>query len=752
MIKPHYAHSLPNRLPEAWEPLRQHLRLVAEGGSGLSGAAEFAAAFGAEDWGRILGWWHDVGKYSTEFQHRLRAANGFDAALETLSRVDHSTAGARHASAKAPGAIGRILAYCIAGHHGGLPDFCSEDGGAELRRRLSPDYAIPSWDAAPDDVLNIPPPDRVPLRHPARSRQDGLFQLATFCRMLFSCLVDADFLATEQFMRPDSAAARPARAPTMVDLEGALTQHLNKFTSLADETQTASSVNQLRAAVLAACREKALLSPGLFSLTVPTGGGKTLSSLAFALRHAVSHGLRRVIYAIPYTSIIEQNAGIFRKALSAAGDDVVLEHHSNFDPENEKSPTGRLAAENWDAPVIVTTNVQFFESLFANKPSRCRKLHRIARSVIILDECQTLPATLLRPTLAMLQELARHYGCTIVLCSATMPAVTRREDFAIGLEGVREIIDDSPGLFAALKRVEVQRAGPLKDDELAGRLAELPQVLCVVNTKATAASLYRAVAARVDQGVFHLSAAMCPAHRESVLKRVKTALRARESCRVISTQVIEAGVDVDFPVVYRALAGLDSIAQAAGRCNREGRLPIGRVVVLDPEQGTPSLFRAAADAATEVAGLYGDWLSLDAIAHYFRLVYWQRTADWDKHGTMRLASIGTDGLDIRFRSIAEAYRLIADDQVPVLIRYDETAERLIDEVERSNEPPDQRMRRRLQRYTVNVQTPVALRMIADQVLVEVHPGVNVLKGGRNYDRQTGIVLGTFGPDPEDLVC
>jgi CRISPR-associated endonuclease/helicase Cas3 len=404
--------------------------------------------------------------------------------------------------------------------------------------------------------------------------------------MVFSCLVDADYLATEQFMAPEQAALRPSGQPSISELRDRADSYIDRLAHEADQARPGAAVNAHRARVLSACREAARLEPGFFTLTVPTGGGKTLSSLAFALRHAESHGLNRVITAIPFTSIIEQNAAHIRAALGDLNGKLVLEHHSNLDPQQEKAQTqqNRLAAENWDAPVVVTTNVQLLESLFACRTGRCRKLHRIAHSVIVLDEAQALPPGLLAPTLAALRELVRNYGCTIVLCTATQPALEKRANFPIGIDQPRPIIPHGhrEELFKGLKRVEVEQAGTLSDDQLVDRLASEDQVLCIVNTRPHAAELFTSLCERLGetntverQGLevpavgscLHLSANMCPRHRSAVLRLIRRRLETGRPCRVISTQLVEAGVDVDFPVVYRATAGLDAIAQAAGRCN-----------------------------------------------------------------------------------------------------------------------------------------------------------------------------------------
>lgn len=760
----HYAHTLPPpKTRDDWEPRSDHLVRVAEGdGKSLRGAADFAESFGAADWGRLLGLWHDLGKYSAEFQQYLgQSGSGDPHALEIHQRIDHSTAGAQHAAAK--GKAGLLLAYAIAGHHAGLPDDTGGDGSLAMRLKK----LVAPYSAAPADLLNLPLPPPPKLRLGGDKRR-AAFSVAFLTRMLFSCLVDADFLATEWFMDAERSARRPQTSPPLADLLSRLDVHLGKKKARAPD----SPVNRVRHDVLADCRAKSALPPGLFSLNVPTGGGKTLSSLAFALTHAASHGLRRVVYAIPFTSIIEQTASVFREALSdpAAEDDpaaIVLEHHSSLDPDDPKkqSERSRLAAENFDAPVVVTTNVQLFESLFACRTSRCRKLHRLARSVIILDEAQSLPPNLLAPTLAALDELARNYGSTVVLCTATQPAIERRERFTIGLENVTPIIDDPHALHGALRRTRVEPAGLLTDEELAARLAIERQVLCIVNSRRHAADLFR----RLDgPDALHLSALMCAAHRTKVVKEIKRRLdlKVNEPCRVVSTQVIEAGVDVDFPAVYRAAAGLDSIAQAAGRCNREGRLTdesgrprLGRVVVFDYDEQShhpPPFARRAAAHFREIAPDHlSDLLAPAAIEAYFRLHYWQQGGEdgrgWDEgrdKQSVMLCFGGEDGdpAHHQFREAADHYRLIDDAQTPVLVPYGK-GRRLRRELESLPEPADpQRLRgfdRRAQRYVVGVRDYALLKLLENGVLLQRH-GRYYLANDAAYDEKLGLTFDAVG--------
>lgn len=482
----YYAHSLPPPHGRGdWELLSDHARRVADGeGDAFPGASRFAEAFGAEEWGRLLGLWHDLGKYSKAFQDYLAGSAGVRNQVhgsEMLGKVDHSTAGAQHAAVRNPSSpLGVLLAYCIAGHHAGLPD--NVGGASGLSMRLT--KQVEPIDAAPADLLDRPLPP-MPKLDPGGSSRSASFAVGFFTRMLFSCLVDADFLATEWFMNPDRASRLPDAGASPAQLLARLDGHLDEKRSKADVT----AVNQRRWEVLATCREKAKLAPGFFSLNVPTGGGKTLSSLAFALTHAAEHDLRRVVYAIPFTSIIEQTADVFRDALGDELRSEVLEHHSNLEPDDpqKQSDRSRLAAENFDAPLVVTTNVQLFESLFASRTSRCRKLHRLAKSVIILDEAQALPPNLLAPTLAALEELVRNYGVTVLLCTATQPAIEKRDQFPIGLEGVRAVIDDPRKLHQTLRRTEVKSVGALSNDEIVEGLKKESQFLCIVNSRRHAA-------------------------------------------------------------------------------------------------------------------------------------------------------------------------------------------------------------------------------------------------------------------------
>lgn len=681
------------------QPIAEHLRNVG------SLAGQYASWFSAGELAEAAGLWHDIGKYSEAFQDYLAAAVQPDVHRgDALPRTDHSTAGAQHAASRFP-RVGHLLAYVIAGHHAGLPD-ADSPGSSSLRARLR--KSVEPWeDAAPPSIRNLTepaPPDFLleHLQHPHRPA--SALGIALFTRMIFSVLVDADFLDTEAFMSPDRAAERGDWPDDVIDrMLAALEQRIASFGPPAGE------VNLRRAEVAEACRAGASRPPGLFTLTVPTGGGKTLSSLLFALGHARAHGLRRVIYVAPFTSIIEQNAEVYRDVMAslvAEGvPDPVVEHHSNLDPDRETDQS-RRATENWAAPLVVTTAVQFYESLFANRSSRCRKLHNLARSVVILDEAQSLPVSFLAPCLRVIEALARDYGTSLVLCTATQPAIRKSPAFEIGLtlsDGT-EIIPNVSGLFEALKRVEVEYAGHLSDEDVLDHLREQDQVLCIVNTRKHARALAEALGEEV--GHFHLSALMCPAHRTKVLREIRARLDAGEVCRVVSTQLIEAGVDVDFPAVYRALAGLDSIAQAAGRCNRNGRRPRAPTTVFETDHTSAERFIAHQVAsARQVLDAHEDLLSPPAVEHYFRVHYWEQKHQWDRQGILDCFTLDGGGalpFHFQFRKAAAEFRLIDSEGVPVIVPWGAEGEDLCRELREAWTTPSMKLLRRLQRFTVQI--------------------------------------------------
>lgn len=724
--------------------LASHLRAVARL------AAEFSSVFDAAEptrrWAYLAGLWHDLGKYRPGFQRYVRLGDNPDAHIEGKvggREKTHSAAGALWAMQQLnqPNRpYGNILAYLIAGHHAGLADWTgdlewrlqSEDSRRELDEALAAELP-PDIRAHGALAVNIP---------------GGASGFALWVRMLFSCLVDADFLDTEAHFD----AGKPARRegfPTLAQMREAFDTHMAAL----PVAQT--PVNTLRADILRQCRAQAALPAGFFSLTVPTGGGKTLSSLAFALEHAQAHSKRRIIYAIPYTSIIEQTADVFRNVFQALGDEVLIEHHSQADAaEKDETARSRLACENWDAPLVVTTNVQLFESLFAAKTSRCRKLHNLVGSVIVLDEAQQLPPAFLQPILDVLKLLVEHYGVTVVLCTATQPALSSTDYFDAsknlrGLHNVREIIDDPDALFDALKRVNVQLppdwTTPTPWSDIAAQLSADDCVLAIVNTRKAARELQRLM----PEGTLHLSALMCGAHRKDVIAHIKERLKAKREgrdtrpLRVVSTQLVEAGVDIDFPVVYRALAGLDSIAQAAGRCNREGRMDSpGRVVVFVPPEKPPlGHLRKGADACiSTLHGQANDPLARGLFARYFTEFY--HSVDLDQRRIVGLLTVQPRDLAVKFRSAAEAFRLIDDaDAATVVVRYEAHQERIESLLNTlAAEGPQRWLMRKLQRYTVTIPQRLATQMLNQGDLTLPMPGLYVLANTDNlYSNILGLV-------------
>jgi CRISPR-associated endonuclease/helicase Cas3 len=703
----------------------------------------------------LLDWWfigisiclraQAIGKYRPRFQYYIRQVSGFEADAHIKGeggKAPHSTAGAMLACERF-GMPGRGLAYLIASHHAGLYDWSSENSSLEYRLQQQD-----SHDEFNEAMAEQPPADIldhgtfIPDLRGIPGGKDGF---ALWMRMLFSCLIDADRLDTEAYMDTDKSAQRG----NWSDIESLLDLFDRHMT---DKVRDAAltPVNQLRADILRQCREKAFEIPGLFSLTVPTGGGKILSSLAFALTHAKHHNKRRVIYVIPYTSIIEQTADIFRAIFGEA----VIEHHSNAEAAPEKeNHKSHLASENWDAPIIVTTNVQFFESLFAAKTSRCRKLHNIVDSVVVLDEAQLLPPEFLQPILDVLNLLSRHYGVTVVLSTATQPALTTREYFDAnnnmrGLDNMREIMSDPDALYRALERVNVRLPvdwnTSVSWDALAEEIRGHDSVLAIVNRRKDARELWQ----RMPEGTMHLSALMCGEHRSQTIEKIKERLKAGILTRVVSTQLVEAGVDVDFPVVYRALAGLDSIAQAAGRCNREGRLieqnRQGEVVVfIPPQPAPPGLLRKGEDACRSVLHAHtGIPLERALIARYFEKLY--HACDLDAQGITKLLTVDGQTLAVNFRTAAEKFKLIQDeDSAPVIVRYngldgsDDTEKLLLNTLKKQG--PERWLMRKLQRYIVNVPRRDVMKLLAQGDVEEVIPGLFVQVNDWLYHDQLGFI-------------
>lgn len=732
-----------------WQLLRDHLRNVA----GL--ATNFAAPFGASEEARLAGLLHDLGKFRTEFQSYLRGQRS--SSVET----QHAIFGAAWAADESrPQLFASKLA--IAGHHAGLHDH-SDLEGMFAKRGLNIPACIPPLIAQLERELgpltSLPSPPSWVIT--AANNGDS-FPAEFYVRLVFSCVVDADRLDTAHW-----PASPPADKP--LDCDALLTAvHAERTRKAAANPD--SPLSALRNRIFDTALELAALSPGFFSLTVPTGGGKTLASMAFALAHARAHGLRRVIVVIPYLSIIEQNAAEYRRIF---GDDVVLENHSGVGPADDASEEEKsrleLVSENWDAPVIVTTSVQFLESLFASSPSRCRKLHRIPKSVVIFDEVQTLPAHLLAPTFSVLRELAGNYGTSFVFSSATQPAFRRSSSIPAGFlpTELREIAPAPDELFQKLRRVTYRFPSPGEVFDwpaLAERLAATPQVLCVVNLTRHARELWEQLSRLCpDESTIHLSSAMCAEHRLALLADIRTRLRDGRPCHVISTQLIEAGVDVDFPEVWRALGPLDSIVQVAGRCNREGRRTSGIVHVFRPaDHKLPrGVYSAAADQAAITLASLGDAShAADQLATgsqifsgYFQSLYEVVNTDYARAGE---ATIQEDRKHLRFREVSRKARVIEDSGTPVVVAGDNRggtwAAPLIDEIRNRQIAPGQPRftrddLRRLQRFMVNVRSHKFQLLEARQLIRQLLPNLEIhVLDTACYHPALGLLFENTQPD------
>lgn len=685
-----FAHTTKDSRP--WEPLHEHLRLVAER------ARRHAAVFGAGDEAYLAGLLHDLGKYGELFQRRLEGHG---------SGLDHWTLGG-WAAIKTAKLEGLAAALAIEGHHIGLgagaaaPDTAcrfeprrAAECLAKKGKRLAEDDLERALGRLDADHLTLPSVTASIWRHQQVPLPRGMLAV----RMLFSSLVDADFVETEAFMRGDAAGRSYRLDGPRLDAERALAVLRDHLATLAAKSTAAEHVDRMRADLLADCLAAAERERGTFTLTAPTGSGKTLAMLAFALAHAARHDLRRVVFAIPFLSIIEQTAQIYGELFADAGfpRHYVLEHHSLSDSGGDRDQEGvdrdgvmqddgRLLAENWDAPIVVTTNVQLLESLFAAKPRRCRKLHNLAGSVILFDEVQTLPPKLARASLAALGALVRDFGCSVVFATATQPAFDHL-DAAVRAYAAqrkapeaerlgwqpREIVRRAPAMFRSARRTEVdwQVAARTSWEDLADRLlAAGDQALVIVNLKRHARALAEALDARGAPGLAHLSTNLCPAHRTEVLAKVRRRLDEERPCLLVSTQCVEAGVDVDFPTVFRALGPLEAIAQAAGRCNRNGKQgEPGRVVVFVPEEEKyPPGGYAKATTVTRNLLTERGALSIDDPATfraYYRDLYDLTGVATEDETALEEAIRAAD-----YPEVATRYRLIEQDTIQVVVPWD----------------------------------------------------------------------------------
>jgi CRISPR-associated endonuclease/helicase Cas3 len=733
----YYAHSSSSADRSNWHRLSDHLQATARL------AKQYGDLFGIGPAAHLAGLMHDLGKYTPQFQARLGGSG---------EQVDHSTAGAAIVAGLARGDdkfVAELIAYAIAGHHSGLADKhgASLSTLSERLRRFTPASLDHAWkqEICPETAGLLP----AFTRNCAKDRLP--FHFAFLGRMIFSCLVDADFKDTEAFYAQVEARQLdrnwPA-LPTILDsLRSSFDQHLNRLRS-AD-----TMVNRVRSDVLDHVRSHAREAPGFFTLTVPTGGGKTLASLGFALDHARAHGHRRIIYAIPFTAIIDQTAATFKKVL---GDDVVLEHHSAIEEEfrgkgRERKDKLKLAMEDWAAAVVVTTNVQLFESLFANRPSRCRKLHNIAGSILILDEAQTLPLPLLAPAVWALKTLVDDYGCTIVLCTATQPALDARH-FPIGhvlglpLAG-RELAPDPIGLAKRLVRVRIRDAGEVDDTALVEALEREEQGLVIVNTRGHALALYRAAREQGLEGLVHLTTRQYAAHRREILAEVTRRLKKQQPCRLIATSLIEAGIDLDFPKVWRAEAGLDQIAQAAGRCNREGRRGVEPSVVTifsPPDHPPPPEIKGFSGDMRRIFHQHDDLLSPAAIADFFGEVYWRVGKEGvDRKGILEDFRMSAGSTDFAYRTVAEKFQMIESRMVPVIIPRAPEAKTALAKLT-VDRIPSGAIARDLQPYTVQIPLRARSLLLAAGHVGFAEPMIRgeqfaVLRYDQLYDDEVGLL-------------
>ena len=682
----------------------QTVREHAEGTAQL--AADFAAGFGMQEEAGYIGQMHDIGKFSAAFQKRLLGG----------PRVDHSTAGAFEAQKNRKIAA----AFCIAGHHSGLPDAGTRADveGTTLLARLNRAKRgelenYDPWKA------EIQPKDFMPFA------SDDVQELFFRIKMLYSCLVDADFLDTECFM---NGAARRSKKFCVEELAQSLDDYIKPW------FPPKTTLNQLRCEILeTVMREGVNSHPGIFSLTVPTGGGKTAASLAFAIRHARANGLNRIIYVIPYTSIIEQTAEVFR---TIVGEENVLEHHSGIEmKEDEDSLIFMKATENWDMPIVVTTAVQFFESFYKNRSTNSRKIHNVVNSVVIFDEAQMLPVPFIRPCVKIMTELVKHYGASVVLCTATQPALEPILKEFMPEADCMELCPDRLFEQSVFVRVQYRQRGLLSEEALAAELNGNKQVLCIVNSRKAAQSIYSQLDA---EGSYHLSTFMYPEHRRRALEKIKKRLKDGQACRVVSTSLIEAGVDVDFPCVYRQMAGLDSMLQAGGRCNREGERDQSESIVhvFELPCGSPELFSMQIAASRYVFENFDDIAGKEAIKSYFEQLFYLKGRDALDQKKI-LAQISQK--KFCFETIAKQFQLIGNDTRTLYIQTSDNEK----EIEAATYGfASKQDFRRLGLYSVNLYDYQYQKLLQSHAVRDLENGAGVLVDTSLYSEETGLQLET----------
>ena len=676
-------------------------------------AAQFSDVFNCKDWGYYCGERHDLGKYSEAFQKRI---------WDDGPKVDHSTAGAKESKIQ-------IIQAIVAGHHSGLMDSGNASdvpGTKTLCGRLK--KKIPEYNDYTKEIIL-----HDQLSKPNIIATEGLktYHVSFFTRMLYSALVDADFLDTEAFMNNEQIKRS--------DFEdwSVLYNRIQEQTTKYLQAKKTNEINQKRNHILQDCITKGQNEKrGLFTLTVPTGGGKTIASLAFAAEQIKNLGLNRVIYVIPYTSIIDQTVKVFQEIL---GEKNVLAHHSmvNYDDESELSTNEitmkKLATENWDAPVIVTTNVQFFESLYGNKSSQCRKLHHIANSIIIFDEAQMLPYDYLRPCVQSIAELIKNYRCSAVLCTATQPALS---PFFPKEMRAKEICSDVPDLYEFFRRVTYKNIGEINKETLAEKIRTAKQVLCIVNSRKQASLLFEELGSEQN---FHLSTLMYPMHRKQILREIRKKLKSGSPCRVISTSLIEAGVDLDFPIVYRAVTGLDSIIQAGGRCNREGKHPQNKSTVnifeLIDAGNMPRQLKQYIAVTNMVIRQFEQLDDLEAIKLYFNELYNLKDTGLDAKNILeRIGNTNT----FPFESVSKDFSLIENNMKTIYIANDEAAEKLLEQYRYRG--PNRQLLREMGQYSVSVYENQYQTLRDHGRLESLDESLSLLNGSEYYSKEVGLKI------------
>lgn len=694
---------------------------------GVARLAEgFACEFGMGEIGKVMGLLHDRGKEKNEFQNYIRDVNGIPGYKNwTYEGKSHAYVGGLIAKQFLP-QIYSLIGNPVMGHHRGLYDYADLEN--EEKKGIPVEIVV-------QDSCNCPL--SLPV-HPSELQPKDFHHIV---RMLYSCLVDADFLDTECFMQPTQSGFRGSKV-TLKDLLPFLEKYMAGF------REPTTEVNKIRNEIQHYCLKEAKGPSGFYSLTVPTGGGKTLSSLVWALHHAIHNNKKRIIIAIPYTSIIVQTAAILRNIFGEAN---VLEHHSNVTiddvKDDEMTNKLKLATENWDYPIVVTTNVQLFESMMACHSSNCRKLHNICNSIIILDEVQTLPSNFLQPIVDTLDTYQRLFGVSVLFTTASQPVLEGTHQGANpyvvlkGLQSIKEIIQQEAKLHERLRRVELDIDDtPQTYDEVAERLMQHDRVLCIVNTRRDAKELFDRLP---NEGVrIHLSRMMCPAHLAEKINEMKEALANSDNkvVRVVSTQLIEAGVDIDFPVVYRQEAGLDSVLQAAGRCNREGKLPCctTHVFSLGAEHALPRGFITQCNNARQNMAKEHDWFSPEAMTCYFNQLY-SRIDSFDKKGKEHdvIKYHLYDCSQLMFETAAKKFQLIDDTTTPVIVNWEDSLS-LVEQLRK--EGPSYSLLKRLSQYSVNLRKHDLEQMIKDGAIDDKYVnGFYVTFGKNQYNKDVGLL-------------